>query len=130
MGDFRLTEENFILFAMKSYDNPSCQTMDEFKDDLNKVKYIKRLLNRYVKTGNIKERLILNHIVIFYNVFGPDAATKMLFFKLDKESYPALKTFLVFLSYMPERITGISAKDILGSDIPVDMKVASILRKI
>ena len=128
MSDFRLTEENFVLYAMKSYDNSSCQTMSEFKDDLNKVKYIKRLLNRYAKTGNIKVRLVLNHIISFYNVFGIEAATKMLFFKLDKESYPVLKTFLVYLSFMPERIS--TDKDIINSDIPVDSKIAKILRRV
>jgi hypothetical protein len=126
----QMTEDNFLLCAMKSYDNPSCGGMEEFKEDLNRVKYVKRLLNRYIKTGNLKERLILNHLIIFYNVFETTMATKMLFFKLSDVAHPALKTFLSYLSLMPERIEGISEQDILDSDIPIDFSVAQHLRKI
>lgn len=125
-----LTEDNFILCAMQNYDNRSCAGMEEFREDLNRIKYIKRLLNRYIKTGNLKERLLLNHLIIFYNVFETTMATRMLFFKLSDAAHPALKTLLTFLERMPERIEGVSEQDILDIDIPIDLRVAQALRKI
>ena len=126
----KLTEANFIMYAMKSYQNPHCLDIDEFHDDLKRVKYIKRLFNRYKSTGILKERLLLNHIIVLYNVFGPDAATKILFYKLSPKFWPALKTFLVFLHYMPERIAGILDSDIISSDVPLDEYIVSKLRLI
>lgn len=125
----QLTEKNFIMFAMKNYRNPQCLNVDEFHDDLKRIKYIKRLLGRYSTSGELKERLILNHLIILYNSFGPEA-TKMLFFKIDREFWPQLKTFLLFLSYMPEILYGISSEPIISTDIPLDTKVVSLLRKI
>jgi hypothetical protein len=78
---YNLTEENFTLFAMKHYDNPHCRGVNEFNDDLKKFKYLKRLFRKYRAGGGLKERLILNHIIVIYNLFGVDAATNMLFFK-------------------------------------------------
>lgn len=125
-----MTEENFIIYAMKCYDNPNCHGVDEFNEDLNRMKYIKRLLNRYRRNGDLKERLILNHIIIFCNVFGNEMGVKMLFFKLNRDLYPALKTFFVFLNIMPEMIYDIGDKPIRDSDIPIDMKIANALRRI
>ena len=122
-----LDNENFLIYAIKSYDKPNC-VMSEFKEDVKRFNYLKRLFRRYRKTGELKERLILNHLVVIYNVFGIDAATKLLFLRMSVEDYSALKTFLLFLSYMPEKVTGIKHKNILSSDITVDMNVASILR--
>ena len=87
-----LNEENFILFASKHYNNPRCLDIEEFYEDLARIKYLKRLLRRYQQTGIIQERLILNHIIIIYNVFGISAANKMLFYKVEPELWPALKT--------------------------------------
>ena len=96
-----LTEENFTLFAMKHYDNPHCRGVTEFNDDLKKFKYLKRLFRKYRTGGGLKERLILNHIIVIYNLFGVDAATNMLFFKIDKKYWPQLKSFLMYLNVMP-----------------------------
>ena len=124
-----LSSENIMLYAVKVYDKPNC-IMSEFKEDMKRFNYLKRLFFRYRKIGEVKERLILNHLVVLYNVFGVEAATRLLFYKIAKEDYPALKTYLVFLSCMPERIKGIRGHDILSSDIPVDNKIANTLREI
>lgn len=96
-----ITEDNFLLFAIKNYQNAQGLTQDDFEKDLNHFKYIKRLLKKYKKSGQIKLHLILNHFIIVYNIFG-DAATPMLFFKIDSELWPQLKTFVVFLNKLPE----------------------------
>ena len=120
-----LNEKNFAMFAMKLYNNPQCLGLDEYKDDLNRLKYVKRLLRKYFKNGILRERLILNHIIILANVFGVDGAVKMLFYKVEEELHPLLKTFLVFLQYLPEKHEG-SEYDL----IPLDNHVIEILRKI
>ena len=124
-----LTNENFLMYAIKHYNNPSCSGLKEFDDDLKRLRYIKRLLGRYKATGNIKERLIINHLVVLYNVFGIDAATNMLFFKIQERFWPQLKPFLVFLNYMPERIQHKGGR-LLGADIALDANIVDILRKI
>ena len=124
-----LTNENFLMYAIKHYDNPSCSGLKEFDDDLKRLRYIKRLLGRYKATGNIKERLIINHLVVLYNVFGIDAAPNMLFFKIQERFWPQLKPFLVFLNYMPERIQHKGGR-LLGADIALDANIVDILRKI
>lgn len=96
-----LTEDNFLLFAIKNYENPQGVTKDDFEKDLNHFKYIKRLLKKYKKSGTLKLHLLLNHFIILYNIFG-EAATPMLFFKIDKELWSCLKTFIVFLNKLPE----------------------------
>jgi len=115
------------MYAVKAYDKPSC-VMSEFKDDMKKFNYLKRLFKRYRKLGEVKEQLVLNHIVVLYNVFGAEVVARLLFFKVAKDDYSALKTYLLFLSCMPERVKGIKGHDIVSSDIPVDMKIAEILR--
>jgi hypothetical protein len=124
-----LSNENIMLYAVKCYDKPNC-IMSEFKEDMKRFNYLKRLFYRYRKVDDIKERLILNHLVVLYNVFGIESATRLLFFKIAKEDYSALKTYLVFLSCMPEVVMGIKGQNIKSSDIPVDMKIANILREI
>jgi hypothetical protein len=124
-----LTSENIIMYAMKIYDKPNC-IMSEFKEDMKRFNYLKRLFRRYRKIGEIKERLILNHLVVLYNVFGAEALTRMLFFKMSKEDQPIIKTYLLFLSCMPEVVKGIKGQDILSSDISVDLKIAEVLREI
>lgn len=124
-----LTIDNVMIFALKAYDKPNC-IMSEFREDLKRFNYLKKLFRRYRKFGEIKERLVLNHLVVLNNVFGPEVATRLLFFKMSKDDYSALKTYLIFLSCMPERVIGIKGHDILSSEIPVDMTIAEILRNI
>ena len=123
-----LNEKNFLLYAMKEYDNPQCVQVEEFYDDLKKVKYIKRLFNQYLNDGVLKERLLLNHIIVFYNVFPVRSATRILFLKIEEEFWPILKTFLVYLSYMSEIIDPINGKAILSDDIQLDQGVVDKLR--
>ena len=123
-----LNEKNFLLYAMKEYDNPQCVQVEEFYDDLKKVKYIKRLFNQYLNEGVLKERLLLNHIIVFYNVFPVRSATRILFLKIEEEFWPILKTFLVYLSYMSEIIDPINGKAILSDDIQLDQGVVDKLR--
>lgn len=96
-----LNEENFLLFAIKNYDNPQAVTREDFERDLNHFKYIKRLLKRYQNTGQLKVQLILNHFIVLYNVFG-EAATPMFFYKIEKELWPPIKSFIIFLNKLPE----------------------------
>ena len=96
-----LTEDNFQLFAIKNYENPQAVTKEDFDKDLNHFKYIKRLLKRYKNTGELKSHLIINHFIVLYNIFG-DAATPMLFFKIEEELWPVMKTFVLFLDKLPE----------------------------
>jgi hypothetical protein len=122
-----LTDENFLVYALKNYNSPECTGMDDFEEDVKRFKYLKRLFNRYEKTDILSDRLIINHLVVLYNVFD-SAATPMLFFKIDKEHWSVLKTFLVFLNRMPmEQIVTGGVRDV---DIPLDFKVINILRKI
>ena len=125
-----LNEKNFLLYAMKEYSNPQCTEVEEFNDDLKKIKYIKRLLNQYVSEGVLKERLLLNHIIVFYNVFPPAAATRILFFKIEERFWPILKPFLFYLKLMPEdRIESIMGKEIRTNEILMDQGVIDSLRK-
>ena len=122
-----LTNDNILLYAAKAYDKPNC-IMSEFKEDMKRFNYLKRLFKRYRKVGELREQLVLNHLVVICNVFGPEVATRILFFKMAKDDYPALKTYLLFLSCMPERVKSIKGHDIISSEIPVDMTIADILR--
>lgn len=124
-----LTDQNFIMFAMKHYQNPQCLNVDEFHDDLKRIKYIKRLFSRYISSGELKERLILNHLIILYNSFGKET-TRMLFFKIEPQFWSQLKTFLLFLSYMPEVVDGVYDSPIISTDIPLDQNIVKMLRKI
>ena len=124
-----LNEENFIMFAMKCYVSPNC-LMSEFEGDIKRIKYLKRLFRRYKVTKVLKERLILNHIILLNNVFGPDVTPRILFYKIDEKDYDTLKTFLLYLGLMPDLVIGINGKNIHTADIPVDMNVANILRTI
>ena len=103
MVDFsELTPENINMFAMKHYDNPSCVDEAEFLDDMKRFRYLKRLFRKYDTAKELKSRLIINHIIVLSNVFGVDAATTLLFFKIDRQHWSILKTILVFLHHMPE----------------------------
>ena len=96
-----LNGDNFLLFAIKNYENPQAVSVDDFEKDLNIFRYIKRLLRRYKNGSGLKVHLLINHFIILYNIFG-DAATPMLFYKLDEDLWPALKTFIIFLNRFPE----------------------------
>jgi len=122
----KLNDDNFMLYAMKHYDNPQCQTMQEFEEDLKRFLYLKKLFARYLKNDDLKERLILNHIIVLYNLFG-EALTNMLFFKVEKEHWPALITFLIYLDRVEDAIP---EHGIRVSDIPLDKTIVEALRKI
>ena len=94
--------ENVMMFAIKHYDNPQCEGEKEFHDDMKRFKYIKRLLRKYYDTGVLKERLLLNHIIVLNNVFGPDACATLLLYKIQPEFWSALKSFLLFLNILKE----------------------------
>lgn len=124
-----LTDDNFVMYAIKCYTSPNC-LMSEFESDLKRTKYLKRLFRKYMITKDIKDRLILNHIILLNNVFGPEATARILFFKIDERDYSILKTFLLFLNLLPKEVIGINGKNISTDEIEVDMKIADILRKI
>lgn len=124
-----LTDDNVLLYAIKAYDRPNC-IKSEFKDDFKRFSYLGRLFRRYRKTGELRERLILNHLVVVYNVFGPEAGTRLLFFYIRSVEYSILKTFLVFLNYMPEVVRGVRDADIYSSSLPIEMTIAKKLREL
>jgi hypothetical protein len=125
-----LNAKNFVLYAAKHYDNPGCESIEEFHDDLNRFKYIKRLFTKYQETGEIKERLVLNHLIALYNLFGAIPTTRMLFLKLDG-NWELLKPFLVYLGYMPERLYEIGQHAvIIDSNISLDDEIVNRLRNI
>jgi len=104
-----LNEDVFLLFAARHYYNPVCIDADEFHEDLKKFRYVKRLINRYVNTGRLNETLILNHLIVIFNVFGADAGLKMLEYKIEDKHWPVLKPFLIFLKIIPnDKYTGIT----------------------
>ena len=127
----QVDETNFLLYAAKHYDNPHCYDTVEFYEDLNRFKYIKRLLNKYEESGDIKDRLIINHLTIIYNVFGAEAGTRLLFLKL-KDYLHLITPFLVMMGTLPDvvRKIGIEGKDIYTSDIPLEPAIVEALRKI
>ena len=117
----KLTEENLFLFAAKNYYNPSYTDVEEFFEDLNRFKYIKRLLNRYLETDDLAYRLLLNHFIVVFNMFGIEAALNILELKLEDKHWPVVKPFLVFLRYIKnDEYTGIT----------MDPNVVEKLRKI
>ena len=125
-----ITEQNFILYAMKFYDNAQCLSEQDFYNDLKIIKYIKRLLNRYKKTGELKTRLMLNHIIMLGNVFPVEVLTRILFLKIPEEYWSELKTFLIFLKYMPDSIDSINGRNVISSDISLNLEIAEELRNI
>jgi len=124
-----LNEDNFMMYAMKAYVSPHC-IMSEFEGDIKRIKYLKRLFRRYKITKSLKERLILNHIILLNNVFGPKVTARILFYKTDERDYDILKTFLAYLDLAPDVVYGIRGKNILVAEIPLETNVAEILLKI
>ena len=122
----KLTDNNFLVYAMHHYDNPQCHSLAEFEEDMKRFLYLKKLLSRYKVNGELRERLILNHIIVLYNLFN-DAATNMLFHKIDKSCWDILITFLVYVERMPEELPQYG---VVLSDVILDEQIISTLRKI
>ena len=125
-----LNEDNFLIYAMKEYNNIQCVDIEEYYDDLKKIKYIKRLFNIYKNDGQLKERLILNHLIVYYNVFPVQSGTRILFYKIEEHFWPMLKTFLIFLDRMPEKIESIRGNEIKSTNIILDEGIVTRLRTI
>jgi hypothetical protein len=124
-----LNDDNFMIYAAKAYDKPNC-ILSEFEEDLKRLKYVKRLIKRYRISGDLKERLVLNHIIVLSNVFGVEHAVKMLFYKMDECDYDILKTFLIFLNFMPKYVGKIKNNHLYSKEISVDLFVSKRLRDI
>lgn len=130
---YDLNDENVEFLAIKVY-NGSKWIREEFDLDYERLKYIKRLFGKYIRSDKdisvLKERLILNHIIILGNVFGPEMTTKLLFFTHEERFFPLIKTFLLYLNYLPDYVNSIRGKVINTKEIPIDLKIADLLRKI
>ena len=125
----KLNSENFIVFCAAHYDSPY-YTTDEFIEDLNRLKYIKKLITRYIECGELKERLILNHIIILNNCFGPEILCKILYLKL-KDQMPYIKPFLVALNYLPDFLYNVGDQMVIDTNLtPLDGHIVNILRKV
>jgi len=116
-----LNNKNFKLYAAAKYNNPECVDVEEFKQDLNRFKYLKRLLKRYELTGDLQERLILNHLIVLYNVFGIEAGNRMIWYKINDEHWHYIKPFLVYLHYLPEQEK---------LEVAMDPYIVEVLRKL
>lgn len=117
----KLNRKNFKLYASQHYNNPECVDINEFREDVNRFKYVKRLLSRYEAHNDLQERLILNHLIVIYNVFGIKAANRMLWYKIDENHWHYIKPFLVFLHYLPENEK---------VDVPMDPYIVEVLRNL
>ena len=129
MHNLNLTPDTVMIYAVKVYDKP-IYVRSELADDMKHFSYLRRLFRRYTQYGELKERLILNHLIIVYNLFGLPAATRLLFYHIRPEDYGILKTFLVFLNYMPTSVHGINGKTIVSSELKLDSNIVQILRTI
>lgn len=118
-----LSEDTFLLYAIKMYDNPSCKGINEFYEDLNRIKYIKRLFNKFESKKTLKERLLLNHILTLSNVFSPEGCSRILFYKIEPKYHSYLKTFLNFLDIMPSELPEIDVET-----IPLDHRIFKTLQ--
>ena len=125
---FELTKDTFLIYAIKNYDTSGFKGKQEFLEDLKRFRYIKKLLNRFKTTGELKERLILNHIIVLYNMFGAEATVRMLFFKLDEIYWSEIKTFLLYLNLMPSNI--VLNNGLNEIYIPVNNEIANKLREL
>lgn len=125
MDFYKLTDDNYLMYAMKHYNNPQCKNIEEFHEDMNRIKYLKRLFRKYKTSGVLRERLILNHLIIFTNVFGVEAGSRLLFSRIEKDLHTFLKTFLIFLNSLPEEIP---EEDLIL--IPLDRRIITKLREI
>lgn len=125
-----LTENNFLIYAAQHYQNLQCQNTEEFVDDIRRLKYIRKLITRYQKTGDLKERLILNHFIVLSNVFEPEVLCRIVFLKLEKQM-KFVKPFLLLLNLLPNRVINVKEERVIDtSDIPMDDGIVEALRKI
>jgi len=122
-----LNRDNFMLYCIGNYTNSDCMGMAEFTEDLARIKYIKRLLKRYKRTGNIRIILLLNHLMVLGNVFGRTPASRMLFYKLESSIHPLLKTVLLYLDYIDEQTV---FDGLITADVPIDNKLAAVLKEL
>jgi len=120
-----LDKNNFVMYAMKMYNNPSCTSVDEFHEDLNRIKYVKRLLGKFESKGLLRERLLLNHIIILGNVFTIEGCCRILFYKIEEKYHSSLKTFLHYLQYLP-----LSLQETDLDKIPLDHKILKALEEL
>lgn len=125
-----LTDSQFLLYAAKAYKNEQCQNIEEFCEDLRRFKYLRKLITRYLTKGELKERLILNHLIILYNVFEVEALVRMLFLKLE-DQMEQLRPFLEYIGIMPPIVLNVKYERVIHTDtIPLDLKIVEVLRKI
>ena len=125
-----ITNENFLVYCAKNYNNPQCHSDEEFLEDLMRLKYIKKLVTRFVDSGELKERLILNHIIVLSNVFAPKILCKIMWLKMP-EQLPYIKPFLIFLNLLPDRIYNVGEFNVIDTTlIPMDQKIIDVLRRI
>lgn len=130
MNDEKLNEQNFLLFCAKHYDNSKYASTEEFVEDLNRLKYIKKLITRYIENGDLKERLILNHIIILSNCFGPEILCKILYFKL-KPQMRYIKPFLILLNVLPEKLYNVDDELVIDTNLTeMDSEIVTKLRKV
>ena len=123
-----LTEDNFILYCASKYENGAYSSTEDFVSDLNRIKYIKKLITRYIEGGDLKERLILNHIIILGNCFGPDALCKILYLKL-KSHMTYIKPFLVLINMLPDKIYNVGDESVVDTNmIPMNQEIVNKLR--
>ena len=120
----KLNSKNFLDYALQNYENPECKDIDEFSEDVNRIKYLKRLFSRYEQDNEFKSRLIVNHLIVFNNVFGVLPSARILFYKIEEKYYPALKTCLSFLERLPSKISEVDL-----DTIPIDHKILKLLQE-
>jgi hypothetical protein len=126
----KLSDENFLIYAAKHYDNPHCLSTEEFLEDLKRIKYIKKLLTRYAENGDLKERLILNHLIILSNLFGAEHLCRLLYLKM-RPQFKYLKPFLILLNSLPDRMYDIRDEKVIELDmIPMDDRIIEVLRNV
>lgn len=124
-----LTKKTYFTYAMQMYNNPSCTGLSEFHEDLVRFKYTKRLLHRYVRTGDVAPRLLVNHIIGLTNVFHPEAVCRILFYRVHPAAWRALKTVLEYLNLMPDEIPPVNGANILNKDISQDKVLLRLLKE-
>lgn len=125
-----LNSENIENFSENSYKNPQCVCAEDFYEDMQRIKYVKRLFNKYRRGEKLKTRLILNHIICFYNVFDKYSATRIWFYKIDREYWPYLKTFLEYLSFMPVVVHSVNGENIISENLEIDENILIDLGKL
>lgn len=126
----KLSDENFLIYCAKHYDNPQCHSTEEFIEDLKRIKYIKKLITRYIDSGVLKDRLILNHLIILYNVFGAEHMSRILYLKM-RSQFKYIKPFLIFMGVLPEKIYNIKEEAVINTDeITMDDTIVQALRRV